>query len=90
MTASKTKAGVHAALCAACGISVISSVCLLRFDSVSEQFDDVLASYRQHSRMWCPTLNKFAEGEPASGHPCLSLQLHFNKASSAGQAASIR
>ena len=26
------------------------------------QFDDVLASYRQHSRMWCPTLNKFAEG----------------------------
>lgn len=24
-------------------------------------FDDVLASYRQHSRMWCPTLNKFAE-----------------------------
>ncbi|EIE22357.1 kinase-like protein [Coccomyxa subellipsoidea C-169] len=24
-------------------------------------FKDILASYRQHSRMWCPTLNKFAE-----------------------------
>ncbi|KAK9840951.1 hypothetical protein WJX81_002223 [Elliptochloris bilobata] len=24
-------------------------------------FEDVLASYRQHSRLWCPTLNKFAE-----------------------------
>ena len=32
---------------------------------VSVQFDDVLASYRQHSRMWCPTLNKFAEGGSA-------------------------
>ena len=31
---------------------------------VAAQFDDILASYRQHSRMWCATLNKFAEGEP--------------------------
>lgn len=32
------------------------------------QFDDVLASYRQHSRLWCPTLNKFAEGAPWPCH----------------------
>ncbi|CAK0780705.1 hypothetical protein CVIRNUC_005146 [Coccomyxa viridis] len=29
--------------------------------ALGKLFDDVLASYRQHSRMWCPTLNKFAE-----------------------------
>ena len=29
-----------------------------------EQFEDVLAAYRQHSKLWCPTLNKFAEGAP--------------------------
>lgn len=38
-----------------------ASMSCSRFSFV--QFDDVLASYRQHSRTWCPTLNKFAEGE---------------------------
>ena len=37
-------------------------LCLSSSQVSAVQFDDVLASYRQHSRMWCPTLNKFAEG----------------------------
>ena len=36
------------------------------------QFDDILASYRQHSRLWCPTLNKFAEGVQAA-HPSATV-----------------
>ena len=68
---------------------VMISVCLLRYDSVSAQFDDVLASYRQHSRLWCPTLNKFAEGGSASGHPGPLRANALVAASSSGQAALI-
>lgn len=45
------------------------------------QFDDVLASYRQNSRMWCPTLNKFAEGGSAwlPGAIAYSLRRQFQQ-----------